>query len=305
MAVTPDSTEATRAPWLQLRERGSARLLRLFARISRAAGRGPSRILLHAVTGYFLLFAPGARTQSRVYLRRALGREPGIADVYRHFLCFATCIHDRVFLARGELERFEIQLEGADLLREAVARGQGALLMGAHLGSFDIVNAVGQLGAGVDVAMAMYEENARKVRAMIDALQPRLRPRIIALGRLDAMLKIRDELDRGAFVGVLADRTLGAEPVLEAELLGAPALLPTGPMRAAAMLRRPVIFMTGLHLGGRRYRVVFAPLADFSREDDVPREARVARAVQDYARLLERYCRAAPYNWFNFYKFWR
>jgi predicted LPLAT superfamily acyltransferase len=186
-----------------------------------------------------------------------------------------------------------------------VAERAGALLMGAHVGSFEIVNAAGQLGPGVEVAMAMYEDNARKMRAMLDALRPILRPRIIPLGRMDAMLRIRDELDRGAFVGVLADRTLGDEPLQSTTVLGAPVALPTGPMRAAAMLRRRVIFMTGLHLGGNRYRVVFAPLADFSQDDGTPRAQRVATAVDAYAALLTKCCREAPYNWFNFYDFWR
>jgi predicted LPLAT superfamily acyltransferase len=305
LAAAPDSVQGGRAAWLQLQERGSARLLRTFARASHAIGRGPSRVVLRAITAYFVVFAPRARAESRRYLRRALGREPSLADVFRHFFCFATTIHDRVFLARGELERFDVQVEGAQLLQAAMAGGRGALLIGAHLGSFEIPGAVGQLGAGVEVAMAMYEDNARKVRAMLDALQPRLRPRIIPLGTMDAMLQIRAALDGGAFVGVLADRTLGAEPAARVNVLGEPASLPTGPLRAAAMLRRPVIFMAGLHLGENRYRVVFAPLADFSAVDAASRNACVARAVNDYAALLTRLCREAPYNWFNFYDFWR
>ena len=38
----------------------------------------------------------------------------------------------------------------------------------------------------------------------------------------------------------------------------------TGPMRAAAILRRSVIFMVGLYRGGNHYHVVFEPVADFS-----------------------------------------
>lgn len=297
--------KAGRAQWLQLRERGSGRLLRVFARLSRLLGRGPSRLALRAITAYFLLFAPRARRESRRYLRHALAREPRLADVYRHFFCFAATVHDRIYLAQGALEDFDVQIEGDSLLDTAIAEGRGALLMGAHLGSFEMVNAIGQRRAGVTVAMAMFEDNARKVRAMFDALRPRLRPQIIALGRMEAMLQIRDLLDRGAFVGILADRTPGAEAVHRTELLGVPVDLPTGPMRAAAMLRRRVIFMTALHLGGNRYRVVFAPLADFTTAEAAGRDAQIVAAVDRYAALLTRYCRSAPYNWFNFYDFWR
>jgi predicted LPLAT superfamily acyltransferase len=88
-------------------------------------------------------------------------------------------------------------------------------------------------------------------------------------------------------------------------LLGRETGLPTGPMRAAAILRRPVIFMAGLYRGGNRYHVVFEPIADFSTTPAREREAEVHRAIERYAGLLDRYCRSDPFNWFNFFDFWR
>lgn len=296
---------AARAEWLRQPERGSGRLLRAYARVSRRLGRRASRPLLHAITAWYLAFAPRARAASRDYLRRALGREPRLADVHRHFACFATTIHDRVFLADGDLAPFAIETRGLELLSEAAATGRGALLIGAHFGSFEVVNAVGQVQGGVRVAMAMFEENARKMRAMFDALRPKLDAEVIALGRIDAMLRIRDRLDAGVFVGMLGDRTPGEEPAIAVPLLGEPARLPTGPLRAAAMLRRPVIFMAGVHLGGNRYRVVFEPLADFSGVAPADRDGAIADALARYADLLTRLCREHPWNWFNFFDVWR
>ena len=75
-------------------------------------------------------------------------------------------------------------------------------------------------------------------------------------------------------------------------------------MRAAALLRQRVIFMAGLYLGGNRYRVVFAPLADFTQTDPAQRDVAITAAIDAYAALLTKHCRAAPFNWFNFYDFW-
>ncbi|MET0292604.1 MAG: acyl-CoA synthetase [Steroidobacteraceae bacterium] len=305
MSATPDSPPLERAAWLRMSERGSGRLLHWYARVSRRMGRRRSRWLLAPISAYYVLFAPAARRESKRYLRLALAREPTLADVWRHFHCFATTIHDRVFLARGELGELQVELEGAEALNAASEAGRGALLMGAHVGSFEVVNAVGRLQAGVPVAMAMYEENARKMRALSDALEPISPPRIVALGRLDAMLQIRDLLDAGVFVGVLADRTLGAEPVQTVNLLGQPAEVPTGPMRAAALLRRPVLFMSGAYLGAGRYRVSITPLADFTATSAAERDRAVASAIEAYAQRLTALCREAPYNWFNFFPFWR
>jgi predicted LPLAT superfamily acyltransferase len=153
--------------------------------------------------------------------------------------------------------------------------------------------------------MAMYEDNARKIGGILAAINPNWIPDIVSLGRIDAMLNIAERLDKGAYVGVLADRTLGEEPAQAVQFLGERAYVPTGPMRAAAILRCPVFFMVGLYRGGNRYHVAFVRVADFSATSVGSRELAVQAAIQRYVEVLESYCRSDPYNWFNFFDFWR
>ena len=296
---------ANAAEWLTHRERGSTTLLRVMTFASVRMGRPTSRFLLYLIAAYFFAFAPTARRHARAYLRRVLGREPRAADRFEHLLSFATTIHDRVYLMKDRLDLFDISVEGEALVRNALAAGHGAFLMGSHVGSFDIIRIVGQRQPGLRVAMAMYEDNARKVNEMLAAINPAVRPEVIALGHMDAMLKIQGHLDQGTFVGVLGDRTLGHEPSQSVEFLGEPARFPVGAMRAAALMRRPVIFMIGLYRGGNRYQVAFEPLADFTNVEPRQRAAAVREAIERYARLLEKYVRRSPDNWFNFFDFWR
>src|SRR5579871_3462993 len=158
---------------------------------------------------------------------------------------------------------------------------------------------------GLRVAMAMYEDNARKISRILAAINPKFVPDIISLGQIDAMLNIADRLGQGAYVGVLADRTLADEPAEGVQFLGQRAYLPTGPMRAAAILRCPVFFMVGLYRGGNRYHVAFVRVADFSEIGPGGREEAVRAAIRRYAAVLESYCVSDPYNWFNFFDFWR
>ena len=106
-------------------------------------------------------------------------------------------------------------------------------------------------------------------------------------------------------VGILADRATGTDAYQTVSFLGAPAHFPSGPFRMAAMLRQPVFFMAGLYLGGNRYDVHFEQIADFSSIDRGERDAAIRVAVEKYVATLERHCRAQPYNWFNFYDFWK
>lgn len=280
------------------------RMLRLMAFVSLRLGRRVSRLPLYGIAVYFFLFAPSARRHSRRYLRLALGREPTARDRFTHLLYFASTIHDRVFLINGRDDSFHITIDGADLMDAQSATGRGALLMGSHLGSFEVVGSIGRRQPGLRVGMAMYEANARKISAILAAINPAAQTDVIPLGQLDAMLRISERIDQGSFVGMLGDRTLGDEPMQRVTVLGEQTHLPTGPMRTAAILGCSVIFMVGLYRGANRYHVVFAPLADFSLTSAGGRAAAVEAAVARYASLLDRYCRSDPYNWFNFFDFW-
>ncbi len=296
-------TQNPRAQWVSSPERGSLILLKMMTAVSLRLGRPVGRFILYFIAAYFFLFAPTARRHSIGYLRRALGREPTSRDRFRQVFNFASIILDRLYLVNERYDLFDVSIEGQKLMHAQLSGG-GTFLMGAHIGSFEIMSAVGRRQPGLRVAMAMYEENARKVSAMFKALNPANKSEVIALGQIDAMLRIRERIDEGAFVGMLGDRTRGDEPGVLVEFLGRPALFPLGPMRAAAVLRRPVFFMLGLYRGGNRYHVVFEPLADFSQIRSGEREAAVEAAVRRYAALLEKYCRSDPYNWFNFFDFW-
>ena len=296
--------QAKAAEWVRHRERGSLWLLKFMAFLSIRFGRSLSRSILYGIACYFFLFAPGARRHSRCYLRLALRRKPTARDRFLQILSFATTIHDRVFLMNEQFEKFNVSLQGEAMVQAQLLKGRGAMLLGAHMGSFAVMHSLGRRQDGLRVSMAMYEENARKISAILAAINPHSVPDIVALGQVDAMINIAERLDRGGCVGVLADRTLGAEPTQAVSFLGKPAHLPTGPLRAAAILRCPVFFMAGLYRGKNNYHVVFEPVADFSAMTVGSRDLAVRAALQRYAAVLESYCRTDPYNWFNFFDFW-
>jgi predicted LPLAT superfamily acyltransferase len=299
-----DSTRIEAGGWRETPERGSPVLLAVFARLCLALGRPFGRLVVLACSLYYFVAAPTARRHARAYLRRVLGRRPGPVARFRQLFAFASTILDRFYLMRGRHDLFEVTIEGDELMRGVLARGAGAFLMGAHLGSFEAVSSMGRR-LKLPVAMAMYEANARKMARTLRAINPGLALEVIPVGTPASMLGVRDALDQGRFVGILADRTVAEQPAQTVSFLGEPALFPLGPMRMAALLSRPVIFMAGLYLGGNRYHVVLEEIADFSNVTRSGREAAVRAGVVAYAAALERHCREHPYNWFNFYDFWR
>ena len=293
--------------WAEQRERSNLPILRFMTWLSLALGRRLSRVVLYGIAAYFVAFSPKARRASKAYLRRVLQREPRLREGYRHVLSFASVIHDRVYWLSDRTDVFDIEVLGeAEILAlrgPDPARPRGIVFVGAHLGSFEALRVLGDRH-GLNASMLMYPDNARKINAVLAAINPRLLERTIALGRPDSLLRVRERLADGECVGALADRRLGTEPAAAHDFLGAPAPFPIGAFRMAAMLKAPVVFMAGLYRGGRRYQLRLEPVIDFAAVPLAERDAAIARAQAAYVAHLQAACRAAPYNWFNFYDFW-
>ncbi len=300
--------QAASAEWARSPERSNLALLRAMAWFAITFGRRLARLWLVPISIYFLLLSPQQARNSRRFLKRALGRDANWIDGYRHIHTFASTILDRVYFLRQGTAPFDIAFDGHDELVAAARHDPGAFLVGGHLGSFEALRAVGDNVGGLDVAMVMYPDNAQKINAVLRALAPDRPVPVIALGRMAAMLEVRDWLDRGGLAGMLGDRGLEADPqatrTVRTDFMGRAVDFIDGPMRLAALLKRRVYFMAGLYRGGNRYEVVFVPLVDFRDIAPKGREAAIREGVLAYVRELENQARRAPYNWFNFHDFW-
>jgi hypothetical protein len=120
------------------------------------------------------------------------------------------------------------------------------------------------------------------------------------------MLKVEEALQRGEFIGMLADRGLEhGDASVTCDFLDEPAKFPSGPLRIAYLLKKPVLLMAGVYRGGNRYDLYFEQLVDMGAVEGVSRNEVLRQAMQQYVAGIERHCRNAPYNWFNFYDFWK
>jgi predicted LPLAT superfamily acyltransferase len=289
--------------WLEQRERGSVLAIRVIVGVALLMGRRAARMVLVPATLHFLMFGAKARAASRDYLQRVLAQPAGFRQLFRHYFTFATVALDRFFLLKERYRLYETRVHGQDVLEQIRKSGQGCLLLGAHMGSFEILRALGTSNR-IEVGLVMYEDNARMVNTVARAINPEIAKCIIPLGRFDSMLKVQERLQHNQWVGILGDRALDAEAMQEVMFLGEKTMLPTAPFRIALMLKRPVVLMLGLYRGGNRYELYFEKLFDPAEVSRAQRNAAVEQAVHLYAARLEHYCRDAPYNWFNFYDFW-
>lgn len=290
--------------WTRQAERGSPFLVWLIGWITLKIGRWAARPLLYPITLYFFLTAREQRRASRQFLSRVRERPAGWWSVLRHIHCFACTILDRVYFVAGDYRRFELSMHGVDAALEQVAERRGCLLLGAHLGSFEVMRMLGMIDDRVEVKVLMYEEHNATITNLIYSLNPHFSESIIPIGGLDSLLRVHECLGRGELIGMLGDRIAENDRTTRCRFFGREATFPAGPMLLASVLGVPVQLFFGLYLGNNRYALHFELFADEVTIRRTNRDEDVQAWTQRYADRLEHYARLAPYNWFNFYDFW-
>lgn len=290
--------------WAAARERGNAFWSGLALFLVRHLGWRFGRFLLLPITAWFLATSPGARAASREYLTLALGRPARLTDVARHIHAFACGILDASFFLSRRTEGFTVEVTGLEHLTRLAAEGRGCILLGGHLGGFEVLRHVGQ-DSPVPVRPLMHRRNAGVMTALLDRLDPALQQAVIPLGEPDTMLRAREAIERGEIIGILADRAVAGDRAVVVPFLGRDAAFPAGPVIVAALLGAPVLVFRGICTGPRRYEVRFEPFAERITLRRAHRAEDLREAVTRFARLLEAGCRAYPYQWFNFFPFWK
>lgn len=287
------------SPWRAQRERGSRTALRLIIWLALHAGRRVCRVLLLPISAYFFLTAPLARRSSQVFLQRARGRPARWRDTFKHLFVFATTLLDRVYLVNGRRRDLAVKISHEQVFWDAMQAGRGCLLLGSHLGSFEMLGIVGGEHPQLVINVVMHVDDSANMRQLLTRPGSELPYRVIPLGQPGSMLQVKECLDRGEVVGILADRVYGDEPTHSLPFLGQSARFSLSPWRLAQITGAPVVTVFGLFRGGRQYEIVFEALAQH-----VDPGASLQQNLQGYVAILERQARTSPYNWFNFYDYW-
>jgi len=293
------------AAWQRLPERSNTFWLRVITFIALRMGRTLARGLLYPISAYFLIVRNQTWPASRAYLRRALGREPNWRDGFRQYHTFACTLLDRLFVLAGRDDCLDLRLHGLDVLERQLASGQGCLLVGSHLGSFEVLRAVGRCRRGLRIKAMMDTEATPQITRLYRALNPALHEDIIQVGEPAALLGLQEHVAAGGWLALLGDRCVGEEKRVRCRFFGEPVWLPEAPVVLSQILQAPLLLFFCLHSGWGRYEIHFEPLADYRPLPRGQRAAEAARIMQQYAGRLEHHCRRHPYNWFNFHDVWQ
>ncbi|WP_230988283.1 lipid A biosynthesis acyltransferase [Bathymodiolus japonicus methanotrophic gill symbiont] len=266
-----------------------------------------ARSLLYPISLYFLLFAGPQRRASQQYLNRVLKHKVTWLDSAKHIHAFASTILDRVYLLTGQFAKLDITFPDENIPLSYSKDGVGCLLLGSHIGSFEVLRSYAVSNYPLPIKILMYEQQAPMMVKVLNALNADVADTLISLdGSPSGLLKVKEAIDCGTTVGLLGDRILGegSEKTVICTLLGEPVKMSTAPILLAAALKVPLIVFFGVYLGGNRYKIHFELLAEEVILKRKTRQQDIQDYTQKYVDILEKQMLETPYNWFNFYDYW-
>ncbi len=303
--------------WASMAESGSLAWLFILRAFYRTFGRRASVMLLKPIVSYFFVTGRTSRPASLDYLRTlwatprgriALGEPPNLRHVFRHLHAFAENLLDRMILWSGDETSIRIDNVGHEHLAALVREGRGGILLSSHIGSFDMLRAL-SAESGIVLNVLMFTRHAVRINSFFERLQAGRNLRLIRFepGTLDAAFEMRAAIERGEFVGILGDRVWPSERerTVRVSFLGRDASFPLGPFLLQGVLGCPMLYTSCIRTGPAHYTAttqVFAPGGIAARAE---RAKHAEELVQRYAAMLEDGCVEAPYQWFNFFEFWR
>lgn len=289
------------------RTRGGSFGNRFFLEVIRFLGVRVAHAALVPIAAYYLVASPRSVRNSRRYLRRVLGPQPSWKWpflIYRHFYSLGMTLLDRSAIMMGSSD-FECEYEGEEHITGAVKAGKGVVLVGAHVGNWAVGgHLLKRLETGVNIVA--LENEVKHIQRMFDrAYQSRGFKVLPSSPDLGSSMTIMQALQRGEIVAFNGDRTMEGTPSAEVTFFGDAAVFPTGPYLMASVTGAAVIHVFAMRDRVAKYRFFCSPARTMPRGGGRRRDEAVRNEAQAFAQSLESVLGRYPYQWYNFFPFWK
>lgn len=220
-------------------------------------------------------------------------------ESYRHLgrVAAETALLSRLD-AKGVLEHVQ-GTDGFELIAKRVAEGTGAIMLTGHLGNWELGGAaVAANGMPIDVVArlmgnSLFDEYLTRTRARLGMTVVRDR---------DAVRQTARSLRAGRVIAFLVDQSGLHIASSFINFFGRPAKTPRGPAVFALRLNVPVFFGVSIRQPDGRYRIHVREII-VERTGDTEHD--VDAILNEYSRLLERFVREAPEQYFWQHRRWK
>ena len=261
-------------------------------------------ILQFLMTAFFFFFAAPAR---RAIVRNLAVVLPGSSVIANYFRAFRTLLNFAYTIteaANYKLTKadFTYEIVGPEHL-EQLAAARGAIVLTAHMGSYDLGAALFARKFGREIQMVRAPEpDELSGRHFDQSLQQSGAGAIkVAYNTPGALLSfdLLSALRSGEIVSIQGDRVIPGVAQAEGEMFGQRVLLPMGPFTLALVGQVPIYPLFIARAGYRRYRIIVSEPIRLTRTQ-ASRDADLAVGVRQWCRALEKVVAQHWDQWFAF-----
>ncbi len=276
-----------------------------FLTLIRHSSLSVTYFFIRIVAIYYLLFSPKGSLKYYFRVINGYGKWRTIRSIYRNYCMLGEVLVDKIAMLSGSKTNFSFTFDGEEHLRSMSSSGKGGVLIGAHMGNWEVA---GQLLERIEIPVniVMREMEHEQIKALLEKVMVNRNIRVIPQKDDYSHLFLIDEaLKRHEFVAIHGDRyTEGANTVL-LPFLGKQARFPSGPLYLASKRGVPVSFVYTLKEQKSHYHLYASPGKVFPYPARLKtRKDEIRRMVENYVRTLEEMVRQYPLQWFNYYPFW-
>ena len=273
---------------------------RIFVAILSNVGLYPAYLLLVFVASYYFLFSWKSNKHSYSFFRKHCGFNifKSLLMVYWSYFMLGQSLIDKVAVMSGLSNKYSSTSNGSENIMQMAEMKRGAIMLGAHLGNWEIA---GHFIARYDtvVNILIFDGEHAQIKDYIDGITGGKKFKMIPIKTdLSHVYLMSEALMRGETICMHADRFLPGNRTLPISFMGEDALFPTGPFQLVKALKAPYSFVYGVKTGPTHYDFYARPAREVANFADIQ------AMMEDYVRDLESMVRKCPGQWFNYYDFW-
>lgn len=281
-------------------------------------------VLIYPISFFFYIFSRRGRLESKNYQKQMKkftgGKIPLKISPFKQILSFALCIMEKMEGWLGNYHYDDLVTHDDDLkfLQNQLELGNGALLIGSHLGNIELLRSLSSFGENgisrkISVTAIMELKSTEQFNRTLKEVNPNVDFQVIDPEKIgvNTIVELQEQIEHGGLVVITGDRTSARarSRIIREKFLGKDADFPYGVFVLALLLKAPTYYVFGLRTKTASLRPKYHIFVEKSKVDfESPRSKRdekIHALCKEFVVKLEKYCVQFPYQWYNFYNFWK
>ncbi|MEX1192680.1 MAG: lipid A biosynthesis acyltransferase [Brumimicrobium sp.] len=273
---------------------------RIFAFSIRKLGLRFSYFVLYFVATYYFLFSWKSSKSIYYYFRKRLkyGVFKSTCSIYKSYYIFGQTLIDRIAISSGLKDKFTYQFDGVEKIRETLDKGNGGVLISAHIGNFEISEYFfDDFDENMQINLVTTDRERAIIKEYLKSLSIKSRAQYILIeDDMSHIFNFHKALSKNQFICITGDRYMEGNKSYEVDFLGEKAHLPAGPFLIGSKLKVPVLFVYVMKEKNFHYHL-YAREADLDFRNE---KVLLQSYVDSITSMVEKY----PLQWFNYFDFW-